>query len=133
MPNDVNYKIGEILEGENNSTDDGNHYIIFFEPWTGGDFVGAMISTSPFKGVNIPMSASHFEIGGWDVTYFNSHLIPTKLIKFNEMGDFVKKGQLTEEGIEFMKVQIGDTTPVSWDEAKRQFFYSEQNNKRRAK
>jgi hypothetical protein len=120
MDNDVNYTIGEILEGENNSPQDGNHYIVFFEKLDGRDFVGAMISTKKYQGRNLPMSASHFEThdseqNQWAVSYRGSYLVPAKLHKFNEMGPFHKVGQLTRDGIEFLINGIGDKPLHPWE------------------
>ena len=118
--NDVNYQIGEILEGENNSPRDGNHYIVFFEKLDGCDFVGAMISTSSYRGRNLPMSVEHFETHNpdfieWIVSYRGSYLVPAKLHKFNEMGPFHKVGQLTQTGIEFLIKAIGDRPLHPWE------------------
>lgn len=120
MINNVNYVIGDILEGENNSPRDGNHYIVFFEKLDGHDFVGAMITTSRYHGRNLPMSISHFETHKseqteWVVSYRGSYLVPAKLHKFNEMGPFHKVGQLTRNGIEFLLNAIGNKALHPWE------------------
>lgn len=114
MINNVNFNIGDILVGENNLPIDGNHYIVFYEALDQLDFAGAMISTKAFFGKNIAMSAAHFETHNnedqtiWRVYYYNSHLVPAKLHKFNDMGPFQKVGQLTNDGVEFLIQNIGD-------------------------
>lgn len=52
----------------------------------------------------------------WLITFNNSHLVIAKLHKFNEMGDFTKVGQLTPEGIGFMKDLIKNLPLLTWDE-----------------
>jgi hypothetical protein len=125
MYNDINFNKGSILLGEGNHPRDGNnHYIIFFEDLNGYDFIGGMISTSPYRGINIPMKSSHFEVENtgsgknWEVSYFKSHLVPTRLHKFNNMGPFSQVGQLTSEGIDFMTNTIKDKPLLTWDEYK---------------
>lgn len=120
MDNDVNFEIGEILEGENNSPQDGNHYIVFFEELDGRDFVGAMISTKNYQERNLPMSELHFETHDnkhtkWAISYRGSYLVPAKLHKFNEIGPFHKVGQLTRNGIEFLIKTISDKPLHPWE------------------
>ena len=121
MINNVDFKIGEILMGDNNLPIDGNHYIVFYKKIDGIDFQGCMISTSPFHGINIKMDASHFEVVNketnilWEITYNNSYLVPAKLHKFNEMGAFHKKGQLTQDGIEFIENIIAEKEVKPWE------------------
>lgn len=121
MTNKVDFKIGEILMGENNLPIDGNHYIVFYKEIDGIDFQGCMISTSPFHGINIGMDSSHFEVinketnQSWRITYKNSYLVPAKLYKFNEMGAFHKVGQLTQAGIAFIEAIIAEKEVKPWE------------------
>lgn len=59
--NNVNFKIGGILLGENNHPRNGNHYIVYFDELDGVDFIGCIISSKPFGGKNILMQSTHFE------------------------------------------------------------------------
>ncbi len=121
MTNNVDFKIGEILLGDNNLPIDRNHYIVFYKEIDGIDFQGCMISTKPYKNINKSMMSEHFEVvntetgNNWPITYKNSYLVPAKLHKFNEMGPFTKVGQLTEEGILFIAGIIDDKPLTPWE------------------
>ncbi|MCY7362938.1 MAG: hypothetical protein LH629_12870 [Ignavibacteria bacterium] len=120
--NSINFSKGAILLGANNHPKDGNHYIIYFDELNGFDFIGGMISTKNYGGKNKPMEYRHFEIKNetnnnkWKISFNKSQLIPAKLHKFNEMGEFEQVGQLTPEGIDFVKSVINDMRLMTWDE-----------------
>lgn len=121
MTHNVDFKIGEILLGDNNLQIDGNHYIVFYNEIDGIDFQGCMISTSPFHGINIKMEATNFEVVNmdtnepWEIIYKDSYLVPAKLHKFNNMGDFHKVGQLTPDGINLIENIISEKQLKPWE------------------
>jgi hypothetical protein len=121
--NNIKFNKGAILEGQNNSVKDLNHYIVFYEaiPHSNGDFIGGMISTKPYGRENIPMKKEHFEEekpdgSSWKIYYKGSYLVPARLYKFNKMGPFTQFGQLTQEGIDFMASVIEDKPPMPWED-----------------
>jgi len=124
-------KKGYILKGESNhkvyKDEHGNtirgHYMIFIEARTDTDFIGAMITRVDYKGTNIPMIEEHFLIHFSEepkepcqITYKNSHLVPCLLIKVDEMGPFIKVGELSESGIEFIEQSVIGKGPYQWEE-----------------
>lgn len=112
----------KVYKDEQGNTIRG-HYMVFIEARTDTDFVGAMITSKDFKGTNIPMNAVHFlnhfseePKEPCQITYKNSHLVPCLLIKVNEMGPFIKVGELSESGIYFIEKTIGNKGSFEWDE-----------------
>ena len=124
-------KKGYILKGENNhkvyKDEEGNtirgHFMIFLEGRTDVDFIGAMITSSEYNGQNILMSEEHFLTHfseepnhSCTITYKNSHLVPCKLVKIDEMGPFIKVGELSASGIAFVDEIVKDKGPYDWEE-----------------
>ena len=103
-------KPGFILKGFINHKDRG-HFIIFIKQYHFPDFIGTMISTKNFANKNILMSENHF-IKHFDdgsdckIIFDNSHLVPSKLHKFFDMGPFGLCGLLSENGIKFVNDNI---------------------------
>ncbi|WP_177765152.1 hypothetical protein [Flavobacterium sp. I3-2] len=124
-------KKGYILKGESNHKvyydENGKkikgHFMVFLETRTDTDFVGAMITSVDYKGTNIAMNDAHFlthfseePTKPCSITYKNSHLVPCLLIKVDEMGPFIKVGELSDSGIEFLEESIGNKGPYEWEE-----------------
>ena len=113
-------KPGYILKGFINHKDKG-HFIIFIEPYHFPDFIGAMISTKDFANKNILMSENHFikkfEDGtDCKIIFNNSHLVPSKLHKFFDMGPFELCGILSENGLQFVSENIKNFEIESWNQ-----------------
>lgn len=111
--------IGDILEAKDRSVNAGRHYIIFFDGYNDSEFIGGMLTTTELFPQNILMTESHFinmdENGNeFKVTYKNSKLVPAKLYKPENWGPFEKVGQLSEEGIAFVKEHIGHLEAEFW-------------------
>ena len=123
-----NCKRGYILRGiENhkvvyvNGKKIKGHFIIFYDHLNGKDFIGAMITSTNYNGVNEQMNENHFsefdEFGNkCTVVYKDSFLVPAKLHKFISMGPFELVGQLTEEGNDFVTENIDSLPMVTWKE-----------------
>lgn len=124
-------KKGYILKGESNHKvyydENGKkikgHFMVFLETRTETDFIGAMITSVDYKGTNIPMNEAHFlthfseeATKPCNIAYKNSHLVPCKLVKINEMGPFIKVGELSDSGIEFVVQIVSDKGPYEWEE-----------------
>jgi len=124
----IDCKKGFILKGLENHkvvTVNGKtikgHFIIFYDHLNGMDFIGAMITTTSYQGVNEQMNEYHFcefdEFGNkCKVVYEDSFLVPAKLHKFISMGPFELVGQLTEEGVDFVTKNIDNLPMVTWEE-----------------
>lgn len=97
------------------------HFIIFYEHQNGMDFIGAMITSSNYYAENLQMNENQFqefdEFGNkCSVVYKDSFLVPAKLHKFHSMGPFELVGQLTEEGIGFVSLNIDNLPVITWQE-----------------
>lgn len=124
-------KRGYILKGENNHKVHKDkygkiirgHYMIFLESRTSTDFIGVMITTVDYNGRNIVMNDNHFlshfseePHGSCRITNQNSHLVQSKLLKIDDMGPFIKVGELSDSGIEFVEEQVKNIGPYEWEE-----------------
>ncbi|MFE3866486.1 hypothetical protein ACFX5E_00185 [Flavobacterium sp. LS2P90] len=130
MINIKDCKSGYILKGQENHKakivdghNERGHFIIFYDYLNGYDFVGAMITTTDYNGINEPMQENYFnEVNEYGdkctVVYSNSFLVPAKLHKFHSMGEFEFVGQLTDLGISFMVKIIGNLDIMTWDDYK---------------
>ncbi|MFD2599207.1 hypothetical protein ACFSQ3_09605 [Sphingobacterium corticis] len=106
---------GFILKATENGRDEGYHPIVYIGGHSDADFLGAMITTSPYNGQNIKMEKAHFK-DGFDLCYKNSFLVKGRFIKPNKWGPFTKVGELTAEGLKFVVDQIQDCQNETFDE-----------------
>lgn len=114
-------EIGDILQAKNRSKEAGFHYIIFYDGYSDDEFEAGVLTTTNNFPDNILMDKSHFveknsEGNNFKITFNNSKLIPVKLFKPEEWGPYRKVGQLTDNGINFVREIIGDLKPVYWKE-----------------
>lgn len=112
-------EIGDILEATDRSREAGYHFIIFYEGYSDDEFEAGVLTTTDLFPVNILMNETHFvdkdENGNdFKVTFKNSKLVPAKLFKPEEWAPYVKVGQLTNEGIDFVKKNIGHLEAEYW-------------------
>jgi hypothetical protein len=116
---------GDIVVGEGNKNQNypvNGHPIVFLQENSGSTFIGLMLSSSTFRGLNTKMDESHFELFDGDgleyeFKYKNTHVVPLRLLKKDEWKPFTKIGQLSEEGIVFVEEVIKGTKPIFWEEA----------------
>jgi len=85
----------------------------------GSDFLGVMIThTEPSKRFdNILMEKGHFE-NGHEVEFSNSHFVNQLFVKFQSWGEFEKVGRLTTDGIAFIRSNLTNTEPTTFDKYK---------------
>ncbi|WP_299767252.1 hypothetical protein [uncultured Dokdonia sp.] len=112
---------GDILEAKNRQKGAGEHYIIFYAGKDETHFLGGMLSTSEYRGENIPMDRSHFETKDLDekeykISYKNSHLVPAKLMKLESWGPFKIVGKLTKGGVKFVENHIDHLDEILWED-----------------
>lgn len=96
------------------------HAVVYFEEWEKDPntfFVGLMLTHANISG-NIKMESSHFEINdangiAHNFQYDNTFVVNTKLIKSIDWG-FVKSGELTQDGINFLKENINTNNAKLW-------------------
>jgi hypothetical protein len=67
------------------------------------------------------MDSSHFvthdeEGNEYEFKFQNTHVVPVNLLKKFEWAPFTKVGQLTPEGVTFVKNIVANTEPVFWEE-----------------
>ncbi|AOC97166.1 hypothetical protein BB050_04088 [Flavobacterium anhuiense] len=110
---------GDILEARDRRFEAGKHYIIFYDGYDDNEFIAGVLTSTDNFPVNILMAALHFEErdkngNDFKITYKNSKLVPAKLFKPEEWGPFEKVGQLTDEGIAFVDLHIGELQPEYW-------------------
>ena len=81
------------------------------------DFYGVMLTSTKPNGRydNILMDKEHFEAGN-EVVFSNTHFVNQLFIKFQNWRPFNKSGRLTESGIDFIKNNLTNTEPTSFDE-----------------
>jgi hypothetical protein len=123
-------KKGYILKGkknhkviiDNNGKKIKGHYMVFLEPRTETDFYGVMITSTDFNERNIAMLSEHFLTHFSEqnekciVTYKDSHLVPAILIKVENMGPFIKMGEISSSGIAFIEKQLENKSAMEWEE-----------------
>lgn len=113
--------IGDILEASDRSREAGFHYIIFYDGYSDNEFMAGVLTSTDKYPVNILMNLNHFlqkdENGNdFKVTFKNSKLVPAKLYKPENWGPFEKVGQLTEDGIAFVKEHVSHLEAEFWEE-----------------
>lgn len=113
-------EIGDILEASVRNKNAGLHYIIFYSGYDEINFLGAMITHLKSER-NELMSIIHFESTDengdlYKVQFDDTYLVKAKLMKLESWGPFKKVGQLTQEGINFVKEKIENSLSETWDE-----------------
>ncbi len=103
--NSKDFKSGDILLATHRELKKGYHPIVFISGHSEFDFVGAMITHEEIVDRNVKMNETHFE-SGFAITFDNTYLVKGQFIKPEEWGPFDKIGQLTKEGLEFVKQEI---------------------------
>ena len=112
-------EIGDILEARDRSYNAGKHFIIFYNGYSDDEFEAGVLTSTDEYPVNILMYENHFvdkdeDGNNFKVTFKNSKLVPAKLFKPEEWGPFIKVGQLTNEGIKFVRKNIGHLDSEYW-------------------
>ena len=114
----INLNKSEIFRGRQTT-----HPVIFIEPKNEKEFFGIILTHSHINkyGGNIQLKHEHFEAhnetGEKYRLQYDSTLIPVKqLINNNDWGPFVKVGNLTLIGNEFIEEHIDDLEPLGWGE-----------------
>ena len=114
---------GDILSGHNNRNIRGipPHYIIYLGVDSQPDlfFLGGMLTTSAGYG-NIPLHSNHFEIydqngHAWKITFHKSKgsfLVNQHFYKLVDWQPFTKVGQLSSEGLKFVREKIQSFPPT---------------------
>ena len=109
------FKIGEILQGEDNSPGAAVHPIIYIgETEEPEMFLGTMLTHQ--KKHNIKLDDNHFSQKPEDDGK-NSFFVSQILLKNNQWGPFTVIGSLSDEGIEHLMNSVADTEPMTWEEA----------------
>lgn len=111
-------KKGDILFGRNGSG--AIHPIVYLDEHDQNFFIGAMLTKSSNYTDNILMAEKHFKKrdlnNKYEFCFNNTHLVNAQLIKKDEWKPFRKVGELTNEGIEFIKSKINDKEPRFWED-----------------
>jgi hypothetical protein len=117
--------LGDILKGKNRDRDAAFHFIVFLDDNDKTSFVGTMLTRCNKYKDNILMSENHFNKtdtagNSFEFQFKNTHLVKRRLIKLEGWGPFEKIGELTTEGIKFVKSATDLTEPVIWDDYLRE-------------
>lgn len=115
---------GDIVLGEGNVNSgypQNGHPIVFLRENDQDTFIGLMLSTKSYKGMNYQMEVIHFEIydensDEYEFKYNNTHVVPLNLLKKSEWEPFVKIGQLSKEGLLYVKEVVAGTKPAYWED-----------------
>lgn len=109
---------GEIFVGRETT-----HPFIFIEPQNENEFFVIVLTHSHIKkiGDDIQMTQEHFEMADesgekYHLQFDNTLVHRRQLIKKNDWGPFVKVGNLTSIGNEFIDEHIDDFEPFGWGE-----------------
>lgn len=105
---------GDILVGTHREPEKAKHPIIFIEQIDEVMFIGCML-THRRRG-NVGLNKNHFALNP-DDSNRNSFFVNRLLLKENEWGPFEVAGRLSETGIEFLEANLGESEPISWEEA----------------
>ncbi len=116
---------GDIVIGEGNTNatyPKNGHPIVFIKENDPDTFIGLMLSTKSYRGMNRKMEAVHFEALDeneveFEFKYNNTHVVPLNLLKKTEWKPFRRIGQLTPEGLLYVEEVIAGTEPVYWVDA----------------
>jgi len=113
-------KEGDILKGEKRGRDAAYHMIIYLKSNNSDSFLGVVLTHSEIKD-NILMKKEHFiEVDKrgkkYEFSFNNTYLVKGVFIKPGEWGPFEKIGELTKEGIKFIKLKINNCSPFFWDD-----------------
>ncbi len=116
----MNWKRGDILEGENRDRNAAFHYIVFLDDNNSGDFIGGVLTTKGSYENNVLMLEGHFKSNdengdAYKVSFNNSYLVKGKFIKLESWGRFKKVGCLTTEGVEFVDNETREFQPELWE------------------
>ncbi len=101
--NSNDFKAGDILMATHRELKKGRHYIVYLEGNSDRDFIGAMI-THHSSELNVSMGSDHFvDTLEFPVKYDGSYLVIGRFYKPESWGPFKKVGELTLEGVDFVK------------------------------
>jgi len=108
--------IGEIFISSSKKT---KHPFVFLSNKDDEKFYACMITHARRHPNNIPFLPSHFkssdELGfPFTVVFDNSNLVKLQLEKNHGWGTFIKVGELTQEGIDFLINQLDDADKTTW-------------------
>ncbi len=113
----MDHSKGHVVRATRSRRHEGYHYILV---WTDfderSDFIGIMLTTASQYPDNIPMAKNHFVQGtelGW---HESQHFVNRLFMKFAAWGPFTKVGELTEDGTQFVTVNLQDIEPVPFEE-----------------
>lgn len=120
----ISMRAGDIFLGEGNvniSYPQNGHPIVFLRKNDQYTFIGLMLSTKSYKGMNNQMEVMHFEVYDengeeYEFKYNNTHVVPLNLLKKSEWEPFVKIGQLNKEGLLYVKEVVTGTEPAYWED-----------------
>jgi hypothetical protein len=108
------FTYGDIIRGSLNGRNEAYHPIIYFKEVDSLYFQGGMIThSSGFE--NIKLEEYHFnqKLG---TNPRPSFFVKSYLLKKQEWGPFIKVGELSKTGIEFVKSKLEGTTPQVWED-----------------
>lgn len=110
----INATKGDILSTKSNWNKENNstHYMVYLEPFPNNKnlFIGAMLTHSSING-NIPLQEDHFisadELGNnFKISFDKSMVVNHPVYKKVDWMPFLKVGQLSQKGIEFIEDNI---------------------------
>lgn len=110
----INARKGDILITEKDITKENQHahYMVYLEPFPNNKnlFIGAMLTHSSMNG-NIPLQENHFitvdENGkNFRISFDKSMVVNHPLYKKTDWIPFLKVGQLSQKGIQFIEDNI---------------------------
>lgn len=116
-------KKGEIYKGSKRDRGAAYHYIVYLEKNREDSFIGGVLTHSKMKG-NVLMEKGHFmqtNEEGEDFEFQLDDVLPTRLvvkrfIKPQDWGPYIKSGELTESGLEFVESILDEHDPMLWDD-----------------
>ncbi|MEQ8358045.1 MAG: hypothetical protein RH860_01065 [Cytophagales bacterium] len=109
-----NFSVGDIIQGKLRGLDESFHPIIYFGEINIEFFDGGMITHSCGFG-NVRLQNKHFS-QRINSDSRPSYFVKNYLLKKQEWGPFQKIGELSNEGIKFVKSQLIGTTPQVWED-----------------
>jgi hypothetical protein len=118
---------GDILKGSKRRRDEAYHRIIFLDGKDDDSFIGAVLTHDNRHKDNILMKENHFiKNRSYKFSFDNkngTYLVSKKFIKLEDWGPFEKAGKLTESGIKFVDLIVGNLDSVLWiDYIKKQKY-----------
>ena len=109
----AHFSAGDIIQGAKRGKTESFHPIIYFGEIDPIFFEGGMITHSNKYG-NVKLKDEHFA-QKIDSDFRPSYFVRNFLIKKKEWGSFIKIGELSDQGMTFLRNHLDGTSPMVWE------------------